>query len=85
MEKQALKRESVDDGGPPEKRLRGEPEDPSIYSEKIRERLQNSSRTGQACDRCKVRRTGSLPSGLFLIAATSFLLGPSNILTSRLP
>lgn len=56
MEDQGEKRTSAGDGGPPEKRLKGEPEDTDLYSQRIKKKLQANSRTGQACDRCKVRR-----------------------------
>ncbi len=54
MEDQGQKRASAGDGGPPEKRLKGEPEDTEVYSQRIKKKLQANSRTGQACDRCKV-------------------------------
>jgi hypothetical protein len=63
MEDQAPKRASSGDGGPPEKRLKGEPEDTEVYSQRIKKKLQANSRTGQACDRCKVSsRNFNLPS-----------------------
>ncbi|KAF7506911.1 hypothetical protein GJ744_011152 [Endocarpon pusillum] len=50
------KRASAEDGGPPEKRMKGEPEDTEVYSQRIKKKLQANSRTGQACDRCKERK-----------------------------
>ena len=38
------------------KRIKTEPEKPSFYSENVRKKLQATSRTGQACDRCKERK-----------------------------
>lgn len=55
MDDQGRKRASAEDGGPPEKRMKGEPEDTEVYSQRIKKKLQANSRTGQACDRCKVR------------------------------
>ena len=55
MDGQGQKRVSAGDGGPAEKRLKGEPEDTDVYSQRIKKKLQANSRTGQACDRCKVR------------------------------
>ena len=55
MEDQGQKRASAGGGGPPEKRLKGEAEDTDVYSARIKRKLQSNSRTGQACDRCKVR------------------------------
>ena len=49
------KRAFSGDGGPPEKKVKGESEDTAVYSQKIKKKLQTNSRTGQACDRCKVR------------------------------
>jgi hypothetical protein len=42
--------------GVPSKQQRKE--DPEDFSNAVKKRLQSSSRTGQACDRCKVRRLG---------------------------
>jgi hypothetical protein len=62
MEDQGQKRASAGDGGPPEKRLKGTPEDVDVYSQDVKKKYENSSRTGQACDRCKVSmRTLSRP------------------------
>jgi hypothetical protein len=55
MEDQGRKRASAGDGSPPEKRMKGEPEDTEVYSQRIKKKLLANSRTGQACDRCKVR------------------------------
>jgi hypothetical protein len=55
MEDQGRKRASAGDGSPPEKRVKGEPEDTEVYSRRIKKKLLANSRTGQACDRCKVR------------------------------
>lgn len=54
MDDHGSKRASTSDGGPPEKRLKNEPEDTEVYSQRIKKKLQANSRTGQACDRCKV-------------------------------
>lgn len=62
MEDHGQKRASAGDGGPPEKRLKGEAEDTTIYSEKVKKKLQANSRTGQACDRCKVRTSNFILS-----------------------
>lgn len=56
MEQQSQKRSSLGEGGPPAKKLKGAPELPGVYSDAVRKKLQSASRTGQACDRCKVRR-----------------------------
>lgn len=60
MEDQGRKRASAEDGGPPEKRIKGEPEDTEVYSQRIKKKMQANSRTGQACDRCKVRNPDHL-------------------------
>jgi hypothetical protein len=64
MDDQGRKRASAEDGGPPEKRMKGEPEDTEVYSQRIKKKLQANSRTGQACDRCKVRNPVHLVSNL---------------------
>ena len=60
MEDQGRKRASAEDGGPPEKKIKGDPEDTEVYSQRIKKKLQANSRTGQACDRCKVRNRDHL-------------------------
>lgn len=42
--------------GPPSKRLKTLPEEPAQYSDAVRKKLAATSRTGQACDRCKERK-----------------------------
>jgi len=56
MDSNPQKRQSTGDGGPPPKKFKGAPELPGDYSDAVRKRYQSASRTGQACDRCKVRR-----------------------------
>ena len=56
MDQQAQKRQSTDDGGPPTKKFKGITEVPGDYSDAVRKKYQSASRTGQACDRCKVCR-----------------------------
>lgn len=46
--------------------MKGEPEDTEVYSQRIKKKLQANSRTGQACDRCKVRNPLHLVSHLRL-------------------
>lgn len=41
-------------GGPSTKTIKTEQVRPEEFSSTVKKRLQNSSRTGQACDRCKV-------------------------------
>jgi hypothetical protein len=78
MEDHRHKRASAGDGGPPEKRLKGEPEDTEVYSQRIKKKLQANSRTGQACDRCKVgsQNITSLPPQLFTSRALTFSSPP---------
>jgi len=69
MEDQGRKRASAGDGSPSEKRMKGEPEDTEVYSQRIKKKLLANSRTGQACDRCKVRywdNTPPIPSSQLL-------------------
>jgi hypothetical protein len=40
-----------------------EPTNPAEFSESVKKKLQTSSRTGQACDRCKVRVSRRLENG----------------------
>ncbi|KIW84735.1 hypothetical protein Z517_00123 [Fonsecaea pedrosoi CBS 271.37] len=47
---------AFDDHGPPSKRLKTLPEEPAQYSDAVRKKLASTSRTGQACDRCKERK-----------------------------
>ena len=54
MDQQSQKRQSIGDGGPPTKKFKGAPELPGDYSDAVRKKYQSASRTGQACDRCKV-------------------------------
>jgi hypothetical protein len=56
MDQQSQKRQSIGDGGPPTKKFKGATEVPGDYSDAVRKKYQSASRTGQACDRCKVRR-----------------------------
>ncbi len=60
MEDHGRKRASAEDGGPPEKKIKGDPENTEVYSQRIKKKLQANSRTGQACDRCKVRNLDRL-------------------------
>ena len=48
------KRPSSGEDGPPSKKFKGSPETPGSYSDAVRKKLESASRTGQACDRCKV-------------------------------
>jgi hypothetical protein len=45
-----------DDNGPPAKKIKTTPEEPAQYSDAVRKKLASTSRTGQACDRCKERK-----------------------------
>jgi hypothetical protein len=56
MDSNPQKRQSTSDSGPPPKKFKGAPELPGDYSDAVRKKYQSASRTGQACDRCKVRR-----------------------------
>jgi hypothetical protein len=56
MDHQSQKRKPTGDGGPPTKKFKGAAEVPANYSDAVRKKYQSASRTGQACDRCKVRR-----------------------------
>lgn len=47
---------STDDNGPPSKKIKNLPEIPAHYSDAVRKKLAATSRTGQACDRCKERK-----------------------------
>jgi len=38
------------------KRIKSAPEEPELYSDNVRKKLAATSRTGQACDRCKERK-----------------------------
>jgi len=69
MDQQPQKRLSVGDDGPQTKRIKTSgPETPAVYSDAVRRKLQSASRTGQACDRCKVHRTPcSSLSGIFVL------------------
>ncbi|EXJ87367.1 hypothetical protein A1O3_04326 [Capronia epimyces CBS 606.96] len=42
--------------GTPSKRIKTLPEEPTQYSDAVRKKLAATSRTGQACDRCKERK-----------------------------
>ena len=42
------------DGAPPGKKQKSNEGSPGNYSEQVRKKLAAASRTGQACDRCKV-------------------------------
>src|SRR3954451_14878016 len=55
MDSNLQKRQSSSDGGPPPKKFKGAPELPGDYSNAVRKKYQSTSRTGQACDRCKLR------------------------------
>jgi len=46
----------LEDHTPPTKKLKGLPEVPAQYSDAVRKKLAATSRTGQACDRCKERK-----------------------------
>ena len=52
--KRALPQSSADEQS--SKRLRTSPEEPSLYSDNVRRKLAATTRTGQACDRCKERK-----------------------------
>ncbi|KAK5945774.1 hypothetical protein PMZ80_002982 [Knufia obscura] len=45
-----------DEPGHGSKRIKSAPEEPALYSENVRKKLAATSRTGQACDRCKERK-----------------------------
>ena len=60
MDQQSQKRQSIGGGGPPAKKFKGGPELPGDYSDAVRKKYQSASRTGQACDRCKVRNDPNL-------------------------
>ncbi|OAP64138.1 hypothetical protein AYL99_00110 [Fonsecaea erecta] len=47
---------TFDDHGPPLKRIKSLDEEPAQYSDAVRKKLALTSRTGQACDRCKERK-----------------------------
>ncbi|KIW88362.1 uncharacterized protein Z519_10931 [Cladophialophora bantiana CBS 173.52] len=47
---------AIDDHVPSAKRLKTLPEEPAQYSDAVRKKLASTSRTGQACDRCKERK-----------------------------
>ena len=55
QQQQPQKRQSIGDGGPPAKKFKVEHELTGDYSDAVRKKYQSASRTGQACDRCKVR------------------------------
>lgn len=48
--------ENEDGGLIPTKKVKATPEEPALYSESVRKKLASTSRTGQACDRCKERK-----------------------------
>ncbi|KEF56248.1 uncharacterized protein A1O9_07829 [Exophiala aquamarina CBS 119918] len=54
----AIKRPSPssEDNGPPSKKVKNVAEEPAQYSDAVRKKLAATSRTGQACDRCKERK-----------------------------
>ena len=54
MENPGHKRRSNGDDGPPGKKFKTTTDIPGSYSDAVRKKLQTASRTGQACDRCKV-------------------------------
>lgn len=56
MDQQSQKRKPTGDGGPSSKKFKDATEAPADYSDAVRKKYQSASRTGQACDRCKVRR-----------------------------
>ncbi|KAK5387908.1 hypothetical protein LTS13_000844 [Exophiala xenobiotica] len=47
---------SLDGRGPPSKKIKTLIEEPEQYSDAVRRKLSTTSRTGQACDRCKERK-----------------------------
>lgn len=49
-------RTTNDIGNHESKKQKSYPEEPLLYSESVRRKLANTSRTGQACDRCKERK-----------------------------
>jgi hypothetical protein len=61
MESQSQKRQPLGDGAPATKKFKGTPELPGDYSDAVRKKYQSASRTGQACDRCKVCGKLTLP------------------------
>lgn len=54
----AIKRPSTpsEDNGPPSKKVKNTAEVPAQYSDAVRKKLAATTRTGQACDRCKERK-----------------------------
>lgn len=50
------KRPADSDGGPPPKKIKPLSEVPAQYSDAVRKKLASTSRTAQACDRCKERK-----------------------------
>lgn len=48
---------SSDDHGPPSKKIKSLPEEPAQYSDAVQKKLAAAFRMGQACDRCKERKT----------------------------
>ena len=52
----SLKRPASSDDGPPSKKIKPLPETPAAYSDAVRKKLASTSRTAQACDRCKERK-----------------------------
>ncbi|EXJ83414.1 hypothetical protein A1O1_07037 [Capronia coronata CBS 617.96] len=57
MDTPPMKRSSPSvERGPPSKRIKTLPEEPAQYSDAVRKKLAATSRTGQACDRCKERK-----------------------------
>jgi hypothetical protein len=59
----AQKRRASDDDDGPAKQIKTE--HPEEFSNAVKKRLQSSSRTGQACDRCKVRSQTFQTTGWF--------------------
>ncbi len=47
---------TTDDNVPPAKKVKTLAEEPAQYSDAVRKKLAGTSRTGQACDRCKERK-----------------------------
>ncbi|KAJ9605773.1 hypothetical protein H2200_009622 [Cladophialophora chaetospira] len=47
---------TTDDNAPPSKKIKTLAEEPAQYSDAVRKKLAATSRTGQACDRCKERK-----------------------------
>ena len=57
MDKPPPKRPSpLSDDGPLAKKIKSLVEEPELYSDAVRKKLAATSRTGQACDRCKERK-----------------------------